>query len=232
MIQWRDIPGYEGLYQASSVGEIRSLSRIVEYQDGRQTLHHGRVLSPGKCSRGYCRVNLCKNKAKKTWLVSRLVLLTFVSVCPEGFEVCHNDNDSGNNVLSNLRYDTHQSNINDKTTFGTEGFGEKNSAAKLTACVVNEIKQKYACGEVTQRQLAVEYSVSRPHISDIVNNKRWGHLPKVHNPRARKRLTITQVRAIRREHNCGMAQTEIAREFSITDAQVSRIVNYQSWRNI
>jgi len=232
VIQWRDIPGYEGLYQASSAGDIRSLSRIVKYKDGRETLHPGRVLRPGKCSRGYRRVNLCKGKAKKTWLVSRLVLLTFSGVCPEGLEVCHNNNDPGNNTLNNLRYDTHQSNIDDKMTFGTDGFGEKNSVAKLTECKVNEIKQKYSRGEVTQRQLAVEYCVSRPHISDIVNNKRWGHLSKVCNQRARKRLTIDQVRVIRRKYNGGMTQTELARKFSITNSQVSRIVNHKSWRNI
>ena len=101
---WRSIPGYEGFYEASSEGEIRSLPREKT---------KGLVLSQRTHKNGRQHVSLSRDGLVKTHLVHRLVLAAFEGECPPGFEACHNDGDPGNNRIENLRYDTRSSNAKD-----------------------------------------------------------------------------------------------------------------------
>lgn len=177
MVSWKSIPGYEGFYQASIGGRIRSLDRIVEYSDGRRTLHKGITLKPGKCKRGYRRVTLWKNNISKSRLISRLILRTFVGNCPSGMEVCHNDNDPSNNKLANLRYDTPKANNLDKKKFETCSSGERNAGARLTEKQVIAMRSQYAKGKVTLAQIAFKYKISNGHTWAIINGRCWKHLP-------------------------------------------------------
>lgn len=74
---WKDIPGYEGIYQVSDWGRVRSLDIFVPIRGGVQT-RHGRVLVPYINIDGYRTVSLCKNKKKRTLRVCRLVAITFI----------------------------------------------------------------------------------------------------------------------------------------------------------
>lgn len=111
---WKDIPDYEGYYQASSEGRIRSVGREVAYNDGRVRIHNGKVLKPGM-SRGYLIVNLCKNGKVKALYIHRLVWMTFNGAIPDGLQVNHIDECKTNNRLENLNLMTCKENIN----FGT-----------------------------------------------------------------------------------------------------------------
>lgn len=120
--QWRPVPGWEGYYEVSDQGRVASRERKT-WHSGSQWAHGfwrtvgARVLRPG-VARGYERVVLQRDKAKQNVAVHRLVMLAFVGPCPEGMEVCHNDGDKRNNVLSNLRYDTKSANCVDRTRHG------------------------------------------------------------------------------------------------------------------
>ena len=116
---WRDIPGYEGLYQASSIGNIRSLDHYVECYDistggVSKRLVKGKLLVPGKTGnyRKYYSVSLCKNGITRTHRVAVLVMLTFVGPRPDGMEINHIDENTFNNSISNLEYCTKLRNNN------------------------------------------------------------------------------------------------------------------------
>ena len=112
---WKDIPGYEGKYQASSEGRIRSVDhrvRVVARGTEATRLVKGRVLRPGRyCKSGHLSVVLGHGTAGKP--VHQLVARTFLGDPPEGSEVCHNDGNPQNNAVDNLRYDTRRENILD-----------------------------------------------------------------------------------------------------------------------
>ena len=111
---WKDIPGYEGLYQVSNLGRVKSLPRVVLRRMKNGKVHprriHEKLLVPARQYRGHQQVCLCKEGIENHQFVHRLVLLAFVGPCPEGMEVCHNDSDPTNNRLDNLRYDTRSGN--------------------------------------------------------------------------------------------------------------------------
>lgn len=101
--RWKDIPGYSGRYQASSLGRVRSLPR----QTGNYKA--GRILKLTTAKSGHMKVSLgeCHNKQ----LVHRLVMLAFCGPCPDGQEVLHKDHIPSNNRLANLKYGTYLENL-------------------------------------------------------------------------------------------------------------------------
>ena len=117
------VPGYEGRYEVSDHGRVRSLSRIRSH--GRKW--QGRVLKPTPMPKGYLLVNLWFDNSKRMWLVHRLVLTAFVGPPPEGMEGLHADNDPANNRLDNLSWGTHSQNQFDQVVHGTHGNASKES---------------------------------------------------------------------------------------------------------
>ena len=98
---WKDIPGYEGHYQASNFGRIRSFKR-----------NKVSVLKNHKIKSGYYKVKLCLNSVAKYSSVHRLVWSAFNGAIPEGLEVNHKDEDKANNALLNLELVTPSQNCN------------------------------------------------------------------------------------------------------------------------
>ena len=102
--EWKDIPGYEGLYQASSFGRIKACKRIIKYVNGKKTHKKERILSPANSYGQYLSVGLIKNKVHKTYNVHFLVALTFIDN-PDNFPcVNHKDEDKFNNLVDNLEW--------------------------------------------------------------------------------------------------------------------------------
>lgn len=102
---WKPVLGYEGLYEVSDHGHVRSYAR-------KST--PGKLLKPGwKGSKKYQVVTLSKNGVSVHKKVHRLVLETFIGPCPVGQSCCHNNGDHYDNRLSNLRWDTHAANMAD-----------------------------------------------------------------------------------------------------------------------
>lgn len=122
--RWLPIAGYEGLYEVSDLGRVRSLDRVTPFRNSQRTLR-GKVLKPQQSGRAsgvrYLGVFLSKDGIVRQQKVHRLVALAFM---PEGnqdgMEVCHNDGDPYNNRLENLRWDTRSGNHNDKHRHGTD----------------------------------------------------------------------------------------------------------------
>lgn len=112
---WLPVVGYEGLYEVSDLGKIRSVSRIN--RNGVQI--GGIVLRPGPQRKGYLTVSLIdKDGRKKSKRVHRLVLEAFVGPCPEGHLVRHLNDIPGDNRLGNLRWGTGSENQADARVNG------------------------------------------------------------------------------------------------------------------
>ena len=75
---WKDIPGFEGWYQASNIGRIRSLDRYVNYKSSGQAIRKGKILSPKTSNKGYKEVTLIKNGQYFYKRVHQLVALAFI----------------------------------------------------------------------------------------------------------------------------------------------------------
>ena len=122
---WKPIPGFDGAYEVSDWGRVRSIDRIITTKAGTKQRRQGRVLTPTANTGGYLKVGLGRLGRAKTLQVHRLVLEAFVGPCPEGHECCHNDGDPTNNNLSNLRWDTPSGNALDSVLHGTHPHAAK-----------------------------------------------------------------------------------------------------------
>lgn len=113
METWKSIKGYEGLYEVSNLGRVRSLDRMVMMVNKGvlcKSLRHGRILNPCLVGDGYCNVNLFKNGKGKHHLVHRLVATAFIPN-PENLpEINHKDENKTNNVVSNIEWCSSQYN--------------------------------------------------------------------------------------------------------------------------
>ncbi len=126
---WRDIPGYEGFYQASTLGRVRSVSRMAATWFGQRSVH-GRILVPWKVMQSggskvtSLQVDLSRHNRIKSFCVHKLILLTFVGPPPVGMVCCHGDGKPWHNCLANIRWDTHKANEADKLLHGTDNRAE------------------------------------------------------------------------------------------------------------
>lgn len=174
--EWRAIPGWEGEYEVSDQGRVRSVARIVEMVDGRHYTVAGRVRALWTDSKGYVHATLYRNDRGKRHTVHGLVALAFLGPRPEDMEVCHGNGDPGDNRLANLRYDTRSNNHLDKRAHGTSRCGEENPRARLTEAQVGAIRSAYASGQMNQMELARRYRTPQANVSQIIHRQTWRHV--------------------------------------------------------
>ena len=124
--EWRPVVGYEGLYEVSSYGRVRSLDGFIVDSLGYKRLHKGKVLSPAKDKNGYLKVNLHCNGKCKIIRVHRLVAQAFIPNTDNLPMVNHKDEDKTNNNIDNLEWCDQKYNIN----FGTARIRGKETAIK------------------------------------------------------------------------------------------------------
>lgn len=118
--EWRTIPGYEGAYEVSDMGRVRSLTRL----DTRGRLRRGKLLSPRNARSGHLAIAL-HNGSRRNFLVHHLVLMAFVGPRPEGMEGCHENDIPNDNRVENLRWDTRSANLRDSVRNGTHSFASR-----------------------------------------------------------------------------------------------------------
>ena len=167
---WKDIPGYEGDYQVSNQGRVKSFKRYGGEIE--------RILRPLDRGHGYLHVNLHCNKKRKGVTIHSLVMLAFTGERPDGMDINHIDGVKTNNHLDNLEYCTRAENTQHAFDTGLQVSlsGEENGYSKLTRKQVLEIRARYKAGGISQEKIGQEYGVSHPTISNIVNRKAWKHI--------------------------------------------------------
>lgn len=158
---WKDIPGYEGIYEVSSHGRVRN--------------RFGVVLRRRIKWNGYDEAALNKNGKATPFKVHRLVCAAFIGQCPDKHEVNHIDGNRQNNCVENLEYVTRSQNQLHRRVTGTSACGERNANSKLKSKDVIEIRRLRKQG-VKRKTLASRYRVSVYLITKITNRNSWTHL--------------------------------------------------------
>lgn len=127
--QWRPIPEWEGLYEVSDDGLVKTLPRAT-------VSYGGRVWRRGITTRrgtpndsGHRNVTLRHGSRSQTVGVHRLVLLAFVGPAPIGTEACHNNGDPDDNRLANLRWDSRSANVLDRVKHGVHPLAQRDTCA-------------------------------------------------------------------------------------------------------
>lgn len=171
---WKDIAGYEGLYQISNLGRVKSLERVVIYKTGRKQRYSEKVLKV-RCNKcGYSYIKLWKNSKHKTLTIHRLVAEAFILNKYNKPQVNHIDGNKTNNCTSNLEWTTGSENIKHAIDNGLIEIkcGESSTSSRLTEKDVLEIRES----NDLHRILAIKYGVTRQTIGDIKNRRRWKHI--------------------------------------------------------
>lgn len=173
--KWRDIPGFEGRYQASSEGRVRSLDRhdrVIRHGKLVDIFYRGKVLRPGVTG-GYGKVHITDKSGVQTghW-VHALVCSAFHGLRPQQHDAAHLDGDQTNNRPENLRWASRLENIRDKARHGTQPRGESIWVARLTDDAVRHIR----CSPDTYRVLAQKFGVSAATVRDAKIGRTWAHV--------------------------------------------------------
>ena len=159
---WKSIPNYPG-YEVSNHGRVRSYKKCVGAGNWVVADTPQRILNPIIRPDGYKMVGLLRSGRPHFRKVARLVLQVFIGPCPDGMEVCHNDNNRANDHLGNLRYDTHAGNMRD--WHNKHPFSESD---------IISIRNRHADG-ITLQVLADEYSVSKMTMSRICRGMAYAY---------------------------------------------------------
>lgn len=160
---FKDIPGYEGLYEVSNLGRVRT----------KHISNNGVIFrKPGLTKDGYLRLKLYKNKKYKHFGIHQLVLLAFVGRCPANKEINHRNCNKRCNELNNLEYVSRSKNIRHGYI---NGLYPRNNIkiAKLTIEKVEKIRALYKTGKYSYRLLAKRYCVNETSIGKIIRNVTW-----------------------------------------------------------
>lgn len=168
---WKAVVGYEGLYEVSDLGRVRSLDRESIGKGGSIRNLKGKILNPGKSKAGRPGTILYKDGEKKFHSVYVLVALAFIGPRPKGYHVCHNNDDCTDNRLANIRYDTVSQNSLDMYR-----NGNKNGNGKLSIQEVVEIRNLYKTGNYKQKELPEKYNICHQTVSNIILKRLYSWL--------------------------------------------------------
>jgi hypothetical protein len=240
--QWKDIKGYEGLYQISDKGNIKSLERIVKDSSGRIYKRKEKLLSTKPWMKNgrpyYVKVSLIKEDGKKeNKAVHRLVAESFIPNPESKPEVNHIDQHRDNNLVENLEWVSKEENMKHAVVPGGKGINNNNSI--LTEKDVKNIcillQSGYSNLDITE-----ELEVSSAVVSNIKYKRQWTHLDCVKNlpdyePISQVKITEKDV-----ENICKLLkETSLTREGIIEELKldiqpnlISKIKNKKRWKHL
>lgn len=232
MTEWKDIEGFEGLYQVSNYGDVRSLDRYVNGPHGDR-LMKGRILKPISDGRGRIQIVLSKESIGYRFKIHRLVATYFLENTLNLPEVNHIDGDPLNNKLENLEWVDRKSNVTHAVNNNLYPQGERHYKSRITDKDVLEIRKIYSEGGITQESLAKTFNVSRGLIKDVVNHKSWKHVGGERTVNViggendvSSKLSDKEVLEIKDlNQKKTFTQKDIANYYGVSQSQINRIVN-------
>lgn len=177
---WKDIKGYEGHYQVSDLGRVKSLARVVEIRKGIFGNKKELILNTAKDRKGYLRVKLCKKSdefcSENNKIIHRLVANEFLENPLNKPQVNHKNGIKDDNRVDNLEWATGSENVIHAfaNNLKISQKGSEHGNSKLTEKEVLEIR---AIGRTkTLKEVAKIYNVDLSLISLILLKKAWKHL--------------------------------------------------------
>lgn len=179
---WKEVKGYEGLYEISSIGNIRSLDKYVNsgIKNNPKRFIKGCVLKTFSDKDGYLYTGLTKDRKKRMLRIHRLVCDAFHDNPENKPQVNHIDGIKDNNFYQNLEWSTLSENRQHAYDTGLQNGlsrrGRKCNFTKLSKDTVISIRSEYKKGKIKQKDLAAKYGVSQSAISSILKRKNWAYL--------------------------------------------------------
>lgn len=180
--EWRPIPGIKN-YEASSLGRIKRIPKVLVWKTGGVPKKLGRCLKPWTNKKGYLLVDLGqqgRRKKRRTCTVHSLVALAFHGPRPKGYEIDHKDHNKANNRPDNLEYVTPEENMRRAVAAGLMdarrvALGTQTGNAKLTdEDVIYALERRRQGASVSV--IAGELMVSDSNIYYMLRGDTWGHL--------------------------------------------------------
>lgn len=165
---WKDVPGYERIYEVSSLGNIRSL---VSNKGIRRT----KILSPSKSGRRYKSAVLYKDGLRTEVALHRLICMAFFGPS-EGKQVNHKNGDRFDNRIENLEYMTAQENTAHGRRILGKCVGEKNGGAKITEKDVRDIRRRFELCASSFASMGRQYGISEVQVARICKRQIWKHI--------------------------------------------------------
>ena len=204
--EWRDVSGYEGLYQVSNLGRVRSLDRWRKNGSGEYK-QKGRILNQGDTTTGYKQIVLNKDKKRKTLKVHRLVAIAFIPNPENKPNVNHIDGNPHNNNVENLEWCTQAENVQHAI----------NTGLKRCNIIDKEIlEDMHYNKKMSTQAIAKEFGVTKMII--IRNMKKYGL--------ERKRWTnYNLTKEFILEELKNKTQTQLAKEIGCNQSLISKILN-------
>ncbi len=169
---WADIEGFEGYYQISNLGIVRSVDRVVTHERTGVMRFKGKLLSMCLNKKdGYKRVYLSKNRKPSKFFVHVLVASYFIEKVNGKVFVNHKDGIKTNNRVDNLEWVTKSENQIHAYKTGLQKPSNGNS--KLKNKDIDDIVKLFETGEYTQVAISKIYGVCKQTISNVVNGNTW-----------------------------------------------------------
>lgn len=172
---WKPIKGYEGYYEISNMGRVKSLERMVPYSVSgffrKQYKFYLKAVGDGY---GYLFVCLHKKGIKKYKKIHQLVASAFVRGERDGLQVNHKNGIITDNSPENLEWVTPRENtLHAIEVLGKRRDKENHWKHKITIAQVEEMRELYKTGKYSQVELAKRYGIHRGQLSKICNHKAW-----------------------------------------------------------
>jgi hypothetical protein len=168
--EWYDIPSLDGWYQASNLGQVRSVDRVIHCANGQTRYWQGRVLNPKIASTGYYMVVLRHNRKSIDTTIHSLVAAAFHGPCPPKHIVHHVDANKLNNLPENLRY------VHVSAHVGIHNSGKPGYPRKLTPELVRQIRSLLKQGGISHKRIATKFGIGQAAVSDIRRKVTWAWL--------------------------------------------------------
>lgn len=220
---WRDVVGYEGVYEVSNFGRVKR----VKSAKGAKA---GRILRPGSIANGTKNVSLTKDSRPRTFTVHRLVATAFLGPVPSPrHQVAHNDGNPANNRLANLRWATPAENSYDQVIHGTQKGRHYGRTSALTDEQVYAIRADHR----PESAIGPEYGLSPRTIGQIRRRQTYKHLPARPNDyipmRNSLHFTDDQIRDIRKDSR---SPAELARAYGCSSMTMWSIKTRRTYAHV
>lgn len=178
---WKDVVGYEGLYEVSNFGRIKGLAKISNSgnQYGSKSFRpiRERIMKEWLLKRGtgYKAVTLKNKGVRKNFLVHRLVAIMFIPNQESKPYINHKDGNSKNNHIDNLEWCTQKENMHHAAHIlkTIKVYDSEHQSPTLKIPQVKDILDRYIFGDISQTELGRRYNVSDGVVYGIVNRRTW-----------------------------------------------------------
>lgn len=179
--EWRDVVGYEGYYQISNTGRVRSVDRIETTKRGWTRLRKGSIRKPRINIMGYLNVALSKENIKKNCLLHRIIAQAFIPNPENKPQIDHINTIRNDNRIENLRWVTPRENARNpitKTRYRNPNLGKRLSDSCLAKKIDQyDLNMKYITTFGSAKEAAIQLNCSGSNITNCLKGK----IRKTHN---------------------------------------------------